>query len=222
MLLPMTLAANLMARGKDPLRGKNIGVIGDSYVKNHREPVSLTWHYKFARKHHMNYYNYGRNGNCLTIDLKRWGTGVYHRYRDMRPDLDYIIVIGGHNDAERLSEGADTLITIEWFRQNLDTLCQGLISRYPTAQIVFFGPWTTDHFQGSNRQQVVDAMRDVCGQNGIPFFDSARYGGIRPQSDDFRREYFQNQGRHDHAHLNARGHDRFLKTAEEFLLRYVK
>ena len=83
----------------DPLKGKKIGFIGDSYVRNHREPVENTWHYKFARKHGMEYYNYGRNGNCIALDLKQWGTGMYQRYKDMRDDLDYIVVIAGHNDA---------------------------------------------------------------------------------------------------------------------------
>ena len=42
----------------DPLKGKQIGVIGDSYVRNHREPIENTWHYKFAQKHGMKYFNY--------------------------------------------------------------------------------------------------------------------------------------------------------------------
>ena len=46
----------------DPLYGKRIGVIGDSYVRNHREPVEYTWHYKFAKKHGMQYFNYKSNG----------------------------------------------------------------------------------------------------------------------------------------------------------------
>lgn len=33
----------------DDLKGKRIGVIGDSYVKNHKEPVENTWHYAFAQ-----------------------------------------------------------------------------------------------------------------------------------------------------------------------------
>lgn len=38
----------------DPLYGKRIGVIGDSYVRNHREPVEYTWHYKFAKSMECN------------------------------------------------------------------------------------------------------------------------------------------------------------------------
>ena len=44
----------------DELNGKRIGVIGDSYVRNHKEPFENTWHYKFAKKHGMEYFNYGK------------------------------------------------------------------------------------------------------------------------------------------------------------------
>ena len=38
----------------DELNGKRIGVIGDSYVRNHKEPFENTWHYKFAKKALLN------------------------------------------------------------------------------------------------------------------------------------------------------------------------
>ena len=50
-------AAQLSAQTADPLAGKSIGVLGDSYVRNHREPVENTWHSKLARKHSMRYFN---------------------------------------------------------------------------------------------------------------------------------------------------------------------
>ena len=67
----------------DELNGKRIGVIGDSYVRNHKEPFENTWHYKFAKKHGMEYFNYGKNGNSIAIpardgekrcicDMRRW------------------------------------------------------------------------------------------------------------------------------------------------------
>jgi hypothetical protein len=39
------------------LKGKQIGVIGDSYVRNHVGKIEDTWHYKFAQKHQMQYFN---------------------------------------------------------------------------------------------------------------------------------------------------------------------
>ena len=203
----------------DPLKGKKIGFIGDSYVRNHREPVENTWHYKFARKHSMQYYNYGRNGNCIALDLKQWGTGMYQRYKEMRDDLDYVVVIAGHNDA---SPGRLDSIGIDTFKERLAILCEGLIEKYPNAQLFFFTPWSCKDFVGSPRQQVVDTMLEVCGSYGIPVFDAARNSNIFVRSEQFRKKYFQGGKGTDTAHLNARGHDRFLPVAENFILQYIE
>ena len=203
----------------DPLKGKKIGFIGDSYVRNHREPIENTWHYKFAKKHQMEYFNYGRNGNCIALDLKQWGTGMYKRYAEMRDDLDYVVVIAGHNDA---SQNRLDSIGIDTFKERLATLCDGLIEKYPRARLFFFTPWSCEGFDGSPRQVVVDAMLEVCGSRGIPVFDAARRSNIFATSEQFRKIYFQGGKGTDTAHLNARGHDRFLPVAESFLLQYVE
>lgn len=208
--MPMTAQEN------DLLAGKTIGVIGDSYVGNHREPKENTWHYKFAKKHNMIYYNYGRNGDCITVDAKVNRPAIMKRYKNMKDSLDYVIVIAGHNDTNRIDS-----IGIDTFKSRLDTFCQGLINRYPQAQILFFTPWTCKDFIGSNRQKVVDAMLEICGANGIPVFDSARNSGIYVNSDRFRSIYFQGGGKTDNAHLNARGHDRFLPVAEAFIMQHI-
>lgn len=216
-LLIILLAAvcALATYAQDPLQGKKFAVIGDSYVRNHRAPVEETWHYKFAKKHGMEYLNYGRNGASIAYDSQRWGTGLYHRYQDMDPDLDYVVVIAGHNDWHKL----DSIGGLGEFKVRLDTLCTGLIDRYPTAKIMFFTCWSTDNFEGSPCQSVVDAIKDVCGARGIPVFDAARNSGIYVTSPKFREIYFQpSKGNTDRAHLNAAGHDRFLPTAEAFIL----
>lgn len=212
-----TIVAVMMAYAQNPLAGKRIGVLGDSYVRNHREPVENTWHYKFAQRHGMQYYNYGRNGNCVSVDLERWGRAMVNRYQEMNDSLDYIVVIAGHNDATRLDS-----IGIDMFRKKLTELCDGLIERYPQAQIFFFTPWIRSeqapekvHFE-----QVVDAILEVCASRSIPVFDAYHHSNIYAQSDRFRDVYFQN-GRRDTAHLNARGHDRFLPIAEHFIMQYI-
>lgn len=57
------------------LYGKRMVIMGDSYVKNHVRPVSETWHYKLAAKYHMEYHNYGWNGNCIAFDRTAQGFG---------------------------------------------------------------------------------------------------------------------------------------------------
>ena len=214
--LAIFVFTNLAAQKFDSLQGKKIGVIGDSYVRNHREPIENTWHYKFAAKHGMQYFNYGKNGNCIAMDSQRWGNGIYKRYAYMNDSLDYVVVIAGHNDAGRIDS-----IGIDCFKQRLHTLCDGLIDKYPAAKIFFFTPWASENFQESNREKVVDAMIEVCGDCGIPIFDAARRSTIYSTSRKFRTIYFQGKNGKDGAHLNAKGHDRFLPIAEHFLLQYV-
>lgn len=182
-------------------------------------PLKAAGHYKFAKKYGMEYYNYGRNGNCIALDLKQWGTGMYKRYKEMRADLDYVVVIAGHNDA---SGNRIDSIGIDTFKERLRILCEGLIEKYPDARLFFFTPWSCKDFVGSTRQQVVDAMLEVCGSYGIPVFDAARRSNIFATSEQFRKKYFQGGKGTDTAHLNARGHDRFLLVAESFILQYVE
>ncbi len=205
--------------GESPLAGKRIAFLGDSYVRNHREPAMLAWHYKFARKHGMTYFNYGRNGSNVAYNSKQWGPAMYVRYKDLPDDLDYVVVVGGHNDSFTL----DSIGGLEQYKRRLGELCEGLIARYPTAQIFFFTRWVSADFPGSNAEKVVDATLEVCGSYSIPVFDSARKGGIYIGNETFRKTFLQpKKGNTDTAHLNARGHDRFLPVAEAFLLQYMQ
>lgn len=201
----------------DGLERKRLGVIGDSYVRNHKDPIEYTWHYKLAKKYKMRYFNYGRNGNSIAYSSPRWGEAMYLRYKDMPDSLDYVIVAGGHNDGFKL----DSIGGIDIFKKRLAILCEGLIEKYPTARIFFFTRWNCRNFKGSNAEKIVDAMIEVCGNYNIPIFDSARKGGIYASSDRFRQIYFQkSENNTDTAHLNEKGHDRFLKIAESFILQY--
>lgn len=202
-----------------PLAGKRIAFLGDSYVRNHKEPAMFTWHYKFARKHGMTYFNYGRNGSNVAYDSPKWGPGMYVRYKDLPETLDYVVVIGGHNDSYTL----DSIGGLEQYKLRLGCLCEGLIERYPTAQIFFFTRWTIYNFIGSEAQKVVDATLEVCGSYGIPVFDAARRSGMYITNENFRKTFLQpKKGNTDTAHLNSRGHDRFMPVAEAFLLPYMK
>ena len=190
-----------------------IGVIGDSYVKNHREPIEYTWHYKFAKKHGMKYYNYGRNGNCVSIDLKTWGPSMVNRYKEMNDSLDIVVVVAGHNDATRM----DSTISIDLYRDKCTELCKGLIEKYPQSYIFWFTPWANT---SPGFEKVVRTTKEVCGSMGIPVFDSYHNSNIFALSDQFRDIYFQG-GKSDHAHLNNKGHDRFLPVAENFIMQYI-
>ena len=87
----------------------------------------------------MEYHNWGRNGSCIAYEWKteQFGPPLYERYADLPDTADYVIVIGGHNDAvlmHRYGEGT------EFFRSKLDILCAGLKQKFPTTKICFQGP----------------------------------------------------------------------------------
>lgn len=210
----LALVGTLSATAQsDPWQGKRLGVIGDSYVKNHREPVENTWHYLFAQKHGMKYYNYGRNGSCVAIDDTRWGPAVVNRYQQMNDSLDIVVVIAGHNDATRL----DTTVTTDLYRAKCAELCRGLIEKYPRTHIFWFTPWANAQ---PGFERVVQITKEVCGSMGIPVFDSYHDSNIFALSDRFRDIYFQG-GHTDHAHLNRKGHERFLPVADHFIMQYL-
>ena len=71
------------------------------------------------------------------------------------------------------------------------------------------------------RQQVIDAIKQVCGEYGVPVLDAARNSNIEADSEPFRKKYFQGGKGTDTAHLNAQGHDLFLPVAEQFLLQHI-
>lgn len=218
--LTMTMAGHAQTADKPavPAEGLRMAVIGDSYVKNHREPVENTWHWKLAKKYGMKYYNYGRNGSCVSADMRVWGPSVAHRYESMADSLDIIIVIAGHNDAARLAETvSDTTTTLPHYREECLRLCRGLTERWPQARIFWFTPWANDD---PRFDTIVAATKEICGSMGIPVFDAAHESNIFARSDAFRNIYFQG-GARDHAHLNARGHDRFLPVAEHFIMQQM-
>ena len=95
-----------------PLYGKTVIVFGDSYVQNAANPIEETWHYKLARKYNMEYHNWGRNGTCVAYEgeTEKFGRPLYERYTELPDSADYVIVIGGHNDAvlmHRYGEGTE-------------------------------------------------------------------------------------------------------------------
>ncbi len=199
-------------QGTKPLEGKTINVIGDSYARNHRRPYTETWHYKAAVALGMSCNNYGRNGGCIAFDRTREGFGpsLLQRYKEMTDTADYVLVIAGHNDADRVHANADSLRMV---RDSLDALCQGLIHKYPRAKIAFVTPWAVPR---PGFKEVTAIIKEVCAEHSIPVLDAAATSGIHVRDEQFRRLYFQAPG--DTAHLNDAGHDLLVRWGMAFIL----
>lgn len=195
------------------LAGKSLWVIGDSYVRNHRCPQEETWHAKAAAKLGMKYNNLGRNGNAIGFDRTREGFGepMTRRYRLIPADADYILVIAGHNDADKIKNATD------WhqFADSLDYLFSHLKAEYPHSRIGIVTPWAVDR---PNFPEVIDALKTAAASYGFPVLDMAYTAGIDVNNDAFRAKYFQNGGRKDTAHLNDAGHNLLVPYGTAFIL----
>ena len=193
---------------------KIMNVIGDSYVANHRKPFEESWHYKLAKEQMFTYENFGRNGNCVAFDRthdngKNWGEAMVVRYKVLNQSADYVIIIAGHNDADKIKNNSDSL---KMFRDSLDIFLTEVESHCPKAKIGYVTPWYVDR---PGFKQVCKAIKKVCKKHHIPvLWNYDKKCIIQVRDSEFRKMYFQ--GANDTAHLNEKGHNLFLPVAREW------
>ncbi|MBR1668697.1 MAG: SGNH/GDSL hydrolase family protein [Bacteroidaceae bacterium] len=188
-----------------------LNVIGDSYVANHKRPKEEAWHSKLAAELGMVYNNYGRNGSCVAFDRTHdgkynFGPAMWVRYTAMAPDADYVLIIAGHNDADKVKQNADSL---QMFADSLEVLLSGIEKLCPKAKIGYVTPWYVDR---PGFAQVCKVIKKTCKRHGIPVlwnYDKKCIINVRDAL--FRKIYFQSAD--DTAHLNAAGHDLFFPVA---------
>ena len=198
---------------------KILNVIGDSYVANHRRPQEETWHSKLAERLGYTYNNYGRNGSCVAFDRThdgKWnfGPAMWVRYKSMDSSADYVLIIAGHNDADKVKENADSL---QMFADSLDALLAGIKVHCPNAKIGYITPWYVEREGFSSVCRVIEK---VCRKHQVPvMMNYTKKSVIKVRDAEFRKQYFQREN--DTAHLNEKGHDLFLPYAMEWFLKKV-
>ena len=150
------------------LNGKRIGVIGDSYVYGHTLGTDKVWCQLIANRNNMTCFNYGLNGGKLAGK-----GGVVERYTSMETNLDYVIVFAGHNDSgSSIAIGTETDTEITTFYGALNTLCNGLQTKYPKARILFMTPSK----RTGKEKPYADAMIIACRNYSIQCYDT--YGKL--------------------------------------------
>ena len=209
----------MLAMPFDVSAQKVLNVIGDSYVANHRRPKEEAWHSRLAAKMGYVYNNYGRNGSCVAFDRTHdgkynFGPAMWVRYTAMEPSADYVLIIAGHNDADKVKENVDSL---RMFADSLEVLLSGIEKLCPKARIGYVTPWYVDR---PGFAPVCKVIKKVCKRHGIPvMMNYDKKSIIRVRDAEFRKRYFQ--GADDTAHLNSDGHDLFLPVAEEWFLKHI-
>lgn len=212
LLLAMMAGGNAQAQ-------KVLNIIGDSYVANHRRPAEEAWHAKMAKELGLTYNNYGRNGSCVAFDRThdgQWnfGPAMWVRYTQMDPTADYVLIIAGHNDADKVRENADSLLM---FADSLEVLLSGIERLCPKARIGYITPWYVDR---PGFAQVCKVIKKVCKRHHIPvLWNYDKKCVIQVRDAAFRKKYFQ--GANDTAHLNDAGHDLFLPVGKAWFLKRV-
>jgi lysophospholipase L1-like esterase len=141
------------------------------------------------------YSTYKYNGSSwvvTTAGADNTRTPIAGRYSFMVNDGDVIFVAGGTNDFQyswsAFGEMADR--TPYTFYGALHTLCLGLLTKYPTATIVFCTPIkrsqgsysTPDSTNtlGKTLKDYAEAIKEVCEYYSIPVIDLYSKSGLNP------------------------------------------
>ena len=126
----------------NPLFGKKIIALGDSMVAG--QGVSPTWLDCIATRNSMVSVNYGIGGNCLAVKADASSSAMCVRYTEMDA-ADYIIIFGGTNDGfSSIPLGEETSTNTSEFYDALNTLLQGIITKYPIKKIGFITTYIYD------------------------------------------------------------------------------
>ena len=169
---------------QDRLKGKTIVALGDSLIYGSRSGNEITWVNKLAKKHEMQVYNYGKNGNSIAMPPvpEKGQIPMCIRYADMVDSADYVVVLGGANDKRLnvpIGENTDTEPTT--FKGALKILIEGLLAKYPRAKIQFFTNYRRYHKEneiGLIEEAYVLAMEEICRLYAIPCYNNYYNVGI--------------------------------------------
>ena len=144
--------------------------------------------------------NYGAAGtriarqtNCTTPE---WDSNDFMtRVDNMEENADAVFVLGGtndygHGDAEIGSFDSRSEYT---FYGAMHILCNKLISKYPSAEIVFATPLHRCDEDGNSKnaslKQYADIIKEVAEFYGFPVLDLFGTSGIQPKVDIIKEKY---------------------------------
>ena len=172
--------------------------------------------------------NYGVDGASVTNHY----SGICTRYNNVASNSDIIFIFGGTNDFYynkplgewyTLSGTTRTLNKdVSTFRGALAEICDGLITKFPTKQIILMTPIHRDRL---NRQQTdleanesglylddyVECVKEAGKIFGIPVIDLNGESGLYPMNTENANAYFHAD---DKLHPNANGHLKIAKVIQ--------
>ena len=163
----------------------------------------------------MSLYVYAQNGISLCgPNNNTIAKGLANAIRNI-DEVDYIIVLGGHNDSTDWQNGGspvpigeNTDTTYETFKGGISYIITTLRTKYPNAQILFVTPYIRE----GNEEVYANAMKEVCSHRSIACFDS-RSSGLDFISQPIRNLYELDGSKH----FNEIGQERLSYLYESLL-----
>ncbi len=166
-------------------------------------------------------------GSAISKEASYTDKRFTKRYLSLPADLDLVLVFGGVNDfAQNATYGAITDAPSDvdgaTFYASLHFLCQGLVTRYPDATVVFmtslprkYGGETYYDATNSVGKKLIDyvnAIKEVCAFYSIPVLDLYSKSELYPWDAAQVTAYIP-----DGLHPNAAGHERIANKLTGFL-----
>ncbi len=201
--------------------GKIANFLGDSQteVNSHKTKIYHDWVKEILGLSKVN--NYGISGTTIAKKNTSDNTAMCVRYANMDNNADLICVMGGVNDRWfncQLGNFGDT-DTITFYGA-METLCNGLLTKYPGKTIIFITPTEQNNNScnsanttGYTPTDFANAMKRVCGKYSIPVFDANTCLGIYPLNEANASVYTT-----DKLHLNNKGHEILGNKLSKFIL----
>ena len=218
--------ANISSGGSVDLSGnifknKVANFLGDSQteVNYHKNKIYCDWVKEILGLSKVN--NYGISGTTIAKKNSSDNTAMCVRYANMDNNADLICVMGGVNDrwfnCQMGSFGDTDPIT---FYGAMETICDGLLTKYPGKTIIFITPTEQNNnsCNSANRTGYTptdfsNAMKRVCAKYSIPVFDANTCSGIYPLNQANASLYTT-----DRLHLNNKGHEVLGNKLSKFIL----
>ena len=201
-------------------KGKVANFLGDSQteVNYHKTKIYHDWVKEILGLSKVN--NYGISGSTIAKGADD-NKAMCTRYANMDNNADLICVMGGVNDRWfncQLGNFGDTNPLT--FYGAMETLCDGLLTKYPGKTIIFITPTEQNHSgcnsantTGYTPTDFANAMKRVCAKYSIPVFDANTCCGIYPLNDANASVYTT-----DKLHLNDKGHEVLGNKLSKFIL----
>ena len=202
-------------------QNKVANFLGDSQTEknSHKTKIYYDWVKEILGLSKTN--NYGIGGTTIAKKNASDNTAMCVRYANMDNNADLICVMGGVNDRwfnNQLGNFGDTdPIT---FYGGMETLCNGLLTKYPGKTIIFITPTEQNNTSCNNANKTgytatdfANAMKRVCAKYSIPVFDANTCSGIYPINEANGRIYTT-----DKLHLNNKGHEVIGTKLSKFIL----